>query len=418
MGLVTTLLSAFQQHRAIVRVVPTWSTSFPKEPDANFENFYKYGYGRNVIVATCIWEIASGACEPRPMLVNRENGEEVSRGPIGREIFDLLEHPNPEQEGDEFLQELHTFQQLTGVWVVRKIRNGAGKVVRLIALDPDHLKIKQDRHGWAVAYKHRYVESLIPADDIIKCKLHANPCDPHWGLSPLKVLGDEVDTDNLSLSFLRSFFKNNAIPAGLLKFKTVVKEEEQAKIQARWEERYSGRTGWNSVAVADASVDYMPIGSDPKSINMSGAWNELATRICMAFQVPPILVGTNVGLMRSTYSNYREARKSFWEETEIPIIKGTASALTRGLVREFDESLALRYDLNSVEALKDQAELRTWAVSAWNASLITRDEALTLSGQTPIGGEKGKEYKSDSSAANTNPGDLPPRPRKPVGADK
>ena len=402
----------------LVRVIPTWEAGYPREPDEDFESFYKYGYGRNVVVATCIWEIASGACEPRPMLINTESQKEETENPIGREIFRLLDQPNPEQAGDEFLQELHTFQQLTGVWVVRKIRNAAGKCVRLIALDPDHLKVVQDANGWVTAYKHLYRERLIDAKDVIKCKLHANPLDPHWGMSPLKVLGDEVDTDNLSLKFLRSFFKNNAIPAGLLKFKTIVKEEDQHKVQARWEERYSGARGWNSVAVADANVEYQAIGTDPKGMNLSVAWNELATRICMAFQVPPILVGTNVGLARSTYSNYREARKSFWEETEIPIIKGTASALTRGLVHEFDNTLALRYDLNSVEALKDQTELRTWSVSAWNAGLIKRNQALKLSGQPLIDGPEGEEYKADSTAAGMNPGNPPPAKRKPVGADK
>src|SRR5258708_12531177 len=38
------------------------------------------------------------------------------------------------------------------------------------------------------------------------------------------------------------------------------------------------------------------------------------SRICAALQVPPILVGAKVGLDRSTFTNYAEARKQLWEE--------------------------------------------------------------------------------------------------------
>ena len=38
------------------------------------------------------------------------------------------------------------------------------------------------------------------------------------------------------------------------------------------------------------------------------------SRICAAMQVPPILVGAKVGLDRSTFTNYQEARKQLWEE--------------------------------------------------------------------------------------------------------
>lgn len=415
------MLPSRQGGSAVVRVVPSWYSGEAKAPLANFESFYKDGYSRNIIVAACIWEIASSATEPKMQLVNKNTGEELENGALHDYLMDLLENPNPEQSGEELLQELMTFQQLTGVWLLRKIRGKGGRVVRIISLDPNDMKIIQDRNGWVKAYKHRYLDRPIPAEDIIKCKLRANPNDIHWGISPLRVLGEEIDFDNLSVQYLRSYFKNNAIPAGLLKFRTVVREEDQQRIQKRWEERYGGQRGWNSVAVTDASVEFESIGSDPKSLNLRVAWDETATRICMAFQVPAILVGTQVGLQRSTYSNYYEARKSFWQETEIPILKQTASSITRGLIREFDPMLTMQYDLASIEALKEmQSEMRTWAVSAWNASLIPRDSALELAGLPPIGGEEGKQYKAapvmkDPKAGLVNPDDPKDDPKDGIG---
>ena len=133
---------------SVVRVVPSWYGGEARPPDTNFDAFYREGYERNIIAAACIWEIASSATEPKMQIVSRETGEALETGALNSYLMDLLENPNPEQSGEELLQEMMTFQQLTGVWILRKIRGserlsstGRGKVVRLISLDPNDLKI-------------------------------------------------------------------------------------------------------------------------------------------------------------------------------------------------------------------------------------------------------------------------------------
>jgi len=78
------------------------------------------------------------------------------------------------------------------------------------------------------------------------------------------------------------------------------------------------------------------------------------TRICSAFGVPAILVGANTGLQRSTYSNYREARESFWEETLLPLYRRIEQFMAGLLQPEFpSERGYLGFDFSQVKALQE-----------------------------------------------------------------
>lgn len=98
---------------------------------------------------------------------------------------------------------------------------------------------------------------------------------------------------------------------------------------------------------------------------------------CQVFGVPPILVGANVGLARSTFSNYAEARKALWQETLVPLYKRMAHRLTTDLLVEFpgagDE---VGFDFGKVEALHEsEADKWTRAQAALAAGVITVNEA-------------------------------------------
>jgi phage portal protein BeeE len=60
-------------------------------------------------------------------------------------------------------------------------------------------------------------------------------------------------------------------------------------------------------------------------------WYQLESRACACYGIPPIIIPLGVGLARSTYSNYKEARRSFAEETLQPIWRGLEEAFTRSI---------------------------------------------------------------------------------------
>jgi SPP1 gp7 family putative phage head morphogenesis protein len=113
------------------------------------------------------------------------------------------------------------------------------------------------------------------------------------------------------------------------------------------------------------------------------------SRICSAFQVPPQLVGAQVGLEHATYSNYEEARKSFWQETLMPIYTAHADIINLHLAPDFGENIRVRWDFSGVAALQEDVnKVHERTRLNLGSGYITVNEARQAIGLDPVmGGE-------------------------------
>jgi len=88
-------------------------------------------------------------------------------------------------------------------------------------------------------------------------------------------------------------------------------------VRTRWSEIYGGVDNWDQVGVLDQTGEYKRIGYSFDEMGFEVLDERNETRILGPFGVPPILIGSRVGLARSTYSNYEQARDAFWQDTAI-----------------------------------------------------------------------------------------------------
>jgi hypothetical protein len=109
-------------------------------------------------------------------------------------------------------------------------------------------------------------------------------------------------------------------------------------------------------------------------------------RICMILRTPPILVGAKVGLDRSTFSNYGEARRSYWQDTLSPLFRRVRDELQSDLAPEFGDDVELRWDMSQVPALQEE-QTAIWdrALRAFTGSGLTRNEFREMVGKPAIG---------------------------------
>jgi len=111
--------------------------------------------------------------------------------------------------------------------------------------------------------------------------------------------------------------------------------------------------------------------------------NHTESRICAVLGVPPILISANVGLQRSTFSNYKEARLSFHSETLEPLINKLVRFMNYGVGAEFGETLSV--DFAQMRAFMDDKETDNKRASdLFSAGIITLNEARTLVGQESL----------------------------------
>lgn len=395
-----------QRPRRVVNLVP--STTFGRSvfPRHDQYTLADEGYRKNIIVYRCIREIAESAAEP--IIEARRRGmlnPLTPRHPLVR----LLQRPNPDQSAFSFIESLVTYQQCSGNWYIFVARNALGGPVELWPLRPDRIEIHTDRTGEIVGYEYRVDDyaagTMFKPEDIIHDKL-IDPLDDYYGLSPIEVAGGTVDLDNDAILYLRQFFNNSATPLGIIKVTQILNRDQRHELKDSWEEQFQGSGAWHSVAVLDQDADYKPVGFPLTDLDLASVFSESEARICGAFGVPPILIGAKLGMDRSTFANYAEARRSFWIETLKPIYRRISDRLTFALAPEFGADLEIGFDYSGVGALQEDAEsIRKTAYLGWVDGLLTKNEARLIIGQPEV--EGGDVFRSTSSDVFTKEGDTP-----------
>ena len=370
--------------------IPTWEDGKPQNP-RYWHNYYRYaleGYGRNEIVFACIEELSTSAAEPRLVGVQKtsKGTEQVHDHPL----LDLFEKPNPWMSRYDLIASMHMFRGVGGNAYLYKTRSAAGKVVELWPLRTDRVFVIPDKNMYIKGWEYRLEGEtfLLPAADVIQWKTR-NPLDDWYGLPPLAVCAERVDTDALMRSFTLSFFRNAGVPAGLLQVTKQVNAAERQAIRDRLRSETGGPQNWHQLMIMDnTEATYTPMGMP---LGQSGIvlpeLDEISeARIGMAFGVPLELIGARLGMVHGNRSTMEAARGSFWDETLVPLYQELAACLTRGLIDEpgFDDLDYLEFDLSTVKALQEDDDAKHTRVRAdMAAGLVSVQEARAAVGMEP-----------------------------------
>ena len=349
--------------------------------------FAAEGYNGNTVVNAAIREIATSASLPKYRLM-AENGDEdeviVTNSDAARVLYD----PNEQQCQADFVELLTVYLMVTGNGYAMRERNASGRIVALRLLRPDRVEIKIGRDG-RVAYYEYTIEGVrydLLADDVAHIKL-PNPHDDVYGLSPLQVASKYVNLDTATVTFLRAYFANAGVPAGILKVNRRLNSQAEAdSARAKWRSSFSGNKGWHGIAVLDEDATYQQVAPNIKDMDTSTMTRVTETRICAVFGVPPILLGLEAGLEASTYSNYEQARSAFWDETISPLVRRIEKFLQRALeVSEREPGNEVEADFSDVPAYEDDHDAESARIVAqYGAGIITLNEARAELGREPL----------------------------------
>lgn len=318
----------------------------------------------------------------------------------------LVARPNPHQSFIEFQSQSIVYLNLAGncyVFLDRPKRGGLPEA--MYSMRPDRVFIipGKGRRGsglqgflyvpegksawrrWSKRRRQRAVDSgealPILSEDMMHVKL-PNPGDPlegmGYGLSPLSPAARSVDVDNMITHFLKLFFEHGASFQGVLSFDVPLDSLVIPEIRERWSERYGGYENWAEVGILDQGGKYTRITPNFEEMGFESIDDRNETRVIAPFGVPPILLGTRIGMNRSTLTNYEESRKMCWEDILVPESKLFEVDYQYYLQGEQGEFVA--YDYGAVPALrKDLTEL----VTAWVAlvmSGVPKNEATATTG--------------------------------------
>lgn len=354
---------------------PSWRSGQPQWSIVDASAYIAEGFEQNAIIYSAIMYKARAACVA-PLRAYAGNRDDAVLLPDNAPLAALCRQPNEFMAWSEFQMLNTVFLNLIGnsfVYVDNKARKD-GAPTSLYALRPDRVAIVPDKKNGLKGYLYtpegQSWENAFPIlpQDMIHVRL-PNPGDNleglGWGLSPISPMARSADVDNAATNFLKLFFEHGAMIPGVLSFDVPMTDDEVARARERWMEIYGGYENWSDTAVLDQGGKYQRVGLAFSEMGFENIDSRDESRMVAPFGVPAVLISTRYGMERSTFSNYEEARKAFWEDTMVPEM-GLFETEYQSKLPVISGSFAA-FDFSNVPALrKDTPALMDSVVKAWD----------------------------------------------------
>jgi HK97 family phage portal protein len=336
-------------------------------------------------------------------------GSDMQSEPINpHPVTELLNRPNKAMTGNLLLSYTQYCKAVYGNAYWRKVRGPNGAVVELWPLSPSVCWPIRRRNSsnFIDAYVYQFgtgeagKEEIDPLD-IVHFRWGLDDRDHKYGLSPLRLLVREADTDMQTTAFSDRLVRNNAVPGMVVSYPPEAGDpgpEAAERIKSALTAAFGGEHQ-GSTAVVFGGAEPKQFGFSPSDLDLTALHRVPEERISAVLGVPAIIAGLGAGLDRATYANFKEAREMFIEGTIIPSYADDDAVLTEQLLPEFnsDPNVYLAHDISDMRALQPDMDAMytrlTLAVGGpWLAPNEARSEAgfpdAAEDGMAEVGGSR------------------------------
>lgn len=341
----------------------------PRWTPRDYAKLAKEGYQMNVVAYQAVNRVADAVAS-----IEWEfwQGDKLVEG--DHPLKTLWKKPNPQQNGGEFLRSVVSYLLLSGNTYVEGAENLRGIPQELYSLRSDRMKVVPNGEGLVDRFVYQYnsrkvfwqVDPVTGRGPILHMKTF-NPLDDFYGMSPIEAGAFAVDQNNESMKWMQALLQNSARPSGALSLKEGTLGDEQFKrLKAQVEEQYQGATNAGRPLLLEGGMTWQQMGLSPSDMSILETKFSSARDVSLAFGVPPQLLnipGDN------TYSNYKEARLAFYEDTVIPLLGMLLGAFNPWFEEPFN-GVYIMPNLDSIPAIADKRQEK------WD--MIDKSQELTI----------------------------------------
>lgn len=372
--------------QAVATRVEQWKIDKPEYPETNFYNLVTGGWRRNELIYACVNKTAHTSSQVELKVYEQESGDELQAHPVKA----LIQAPNPFMSESDFWAAIVIYQKFAGRAAFEIEFTRGGIPARLWPLRPDWLYPLPSNREMIGGYEYcppGLPSAVLKPFQVLDFKLF-DPLNQYHAWPPVAVASRVGTVDNEATDHIKAILQSGGVPPGILTSKQKLVDSQVVDIRRRWRERYGGWKNNLEPAVLDSDASYQKTGFDFQELGYDFIDSRNEARICMCIDIPPILVGAKVGLDRSTYSNYKEARSAWWEDSLIPLYSNHSDVIFNQLVKRHypDEKIKTEWDYSRVPALRDdQDALWKRASDAFRAGALTLNEFYEQVGEDGIG---------------------------------
>jgi HK97 family phage portal protein len=348
-------------------------------------------YVKNVVAYKAINEIIT-AMGQVPWEVMRVDSNGDAMDAEDSDLAKLLHRPNPQQSGSVFFGNIAGFYLIAGNSYIEAIRPVMTRPpLELHTLRPDRMKVIVGSDGPA-GYEYKVSGSTkkwVGRDaKLVRHIKSFHPTNDWYGLSAVEPAAFDVDIHNATLEWNKSLLDNRAQPSGVMTYAPrnemapdFLPEEQFQRLKQELDEKYTGSTNSGRPMLLEGGLTWQQIGLSPQDMDYINSKNTTARDICMAFGVPPQLLGIPGD---NTYANMKEARIALWEQTVLPLAYKIRDELNAWLAPMYGEDYRIVIDEDDILALASRRAEQWDKVE--KASFLTINEKREAMGYEPVEG--------------------------------
>lgn len=158
---------------------------------------------------------------------------------------------------------------------------------------PDRIEPDQSATDFISGYTyHGPNGEKIPLalDEVLRIQL-PNPNDPYRGLGPVQSLLTDLDAETYSKEWNRNFFRNSAIPGGLIEVPNNLSDAAFDQFQARWSQTHKGVSNAHRVAMLENGMKWIEQKFTMRDMQFAELRNVSRELIMEAFGINKFMLG-------------------------------------------------------------------------------------------------------------------------------
>jgi HK97 family phage portal protein len=267
--------------------------------------------------------------------------------------------------GQGLIETVASHVLLHGNAYVGLLADASGRAGELYALRPDRVTVEADARGWPAAYLYRVgavAQRLEAGTGVVHIRAF-NPTDDHYGLGCLGAAAGAVAIHNAATRWNKALLDNAARPSGALIYDpgdgAPLSAEQFERLKAELEASFQGAANAGRPLLLEGGLSWQALSLTPADMDFIGLKATAAREIALAFGVPPMLMGLPGD---NTYANYREANRSLWRLSILPLAGKIFGALAQGLERWWP-GVTIGVEIDRVPELSEDRE-RLWSMVA------------------------------------------------------
>lgn len=328
-----------------VALYPTMGRT-DEPPFNNFVEYATHGFGSNAIVFAAIQVRARFLSEIEFKFQNLGD-----RRLFGSPLLRLLEQPWPNGTTGELVVRMEQDASIAGNAYIHRTPNG------LQRLRPDWVQIVTDGYepmGYLYTPGGTGQGTLLPVEDVAHYAPIPDPEAQYRGMSWLSPIAREIMSDRAQEEHRNRFFRNAATPNMIIKVEQALSADDRQVIEQAVARKYENVENAYKTMIVDRGADVQVVGNSMTEMGYADVQGVGEVRIAAAAGVPPQLLGTQLGLKSSTFTNYTQSFRFFADGTIRPLWRQMAGALET--IVDVPAGARLWYDDRFVPALQQDAQ--------------------------------------------------------------